>query len=108
MRREGVHVITSGTTATANNGAGTILLDMASLAATFTLTMPSTPADQDIVAILPGGTITTGTVVTAFTLSPNSGQTIVGIAFAGLAALTVGLVPMYQWRNATAQWYRLQ
>lgn len=107
MRREGIHIITSGSSATANNGAGTIFLDMASLAATFALTMPSTPADQDIVAILPGGTITTGTVVTLFTLSANSGQTILGLALSAVA-LAVGTVPMYQWRNATAQWYRLQ
>lgn len=107
MRREGVHIITSGSSATANNGAGTILMDMASLAATFTLTMPSAPSDQDIVAILPGGTIASGTVVTLFTLSANSGQTILGLAISA-AALAVGTVPMYQWRRATSQWYRLQ
>jgi hypothetical protein len=107
MRREGIQVVTSGTTATVSNGVGTFFLDLASLAATFTLTMPAAPSDQDIVAILPGGTIATGTVVTLFTLSPNSGQSIVGVALSGVA-LVAGTVPTYQWRNATNQWYRMQ
>lgn len=106
MRREGIHIITSGTSATVNNGAGTVFMDMASLAATFTLTMPSAPSDQDIVAILSGGTITSGTVVTLFTLSANSGQTILGTALSA-TALVIGTIPTYQWRNSTAQWYRL-
>lgn len=106
MRREGIHTITSGTSATVSNGAGSVFMDLASLAATFTLTMPSTPSDQDIVAIIPGGTITSGTVVTLFTLSANSGQTIVGVALSAIA-LAVGTVPTYQWRKATNQWYRL-
>lgn len=107
MRREGVHILTSGSSATINNGAGTVIMDMASLAASFTLTMPSTPSDQDIVAILSGGTITSGTVVTLFTLSANSGQTILGTALSA-TALIVGTIPTYQWRNSTSQWYRLQ
>ena len=104
-RREGQQVINSGTTATVTNGAGTLFFDMPSLTASFTLTMSSAPNDQDIIAILPGGTITTGTVVTALTLSPNSGQTIIGAA---LTTLLVGTVPMYQYRNLTSQWYRIQ
>lgn len=106
MQREGVHIVTSGTTATINNGVGSFFLDLASLAATFTLTMPSAPSDQDIVAVMPGGTIATGTVVTLFTLSPNSGQSIVGVALSGVA-LVAGTVPKYQWRNSTSQWYRI-
>jgi hypothetical protein len=106
QRREGIQIVTSGTTATVSNGVGTFFLDLASLAATFALTMPSAPNDQDIVAILPGGTITTGTVVTLFTLSPNGGQTVVGSALTS-TALAVGTIPTYQWRNATSQWYRL-
>lgn len=106
-QREGIHIVTSGTTATINNGVGSFFLDLASLAATFTLTMPSTPNDQDIVAIMPGGTIATGTVVTLFTLSPNSGQTIVGVALSGVA-LVAGTTPTYQFRKSTGQWYRLQ
>lgn len=107
QRREGIHILTSGSSATANNGCGSIIMDMASLAASFTLTMPSAPNDQDIVAILAGGTLTSGTVVTLFTLSPNSGQTIAGTALSA-TALVVGTVPTYQWRNSTSQWYRLQ
>jgi hypothetical protein len=107
MRREGIQIVTSGTSATVSNGVGSFFLDLASLAATFTLTMPAAPADQDVVAVLPGGTIATGTVVTLFTLSPNSGQTIVGAALSGIA-LAAGTVPTYQWRNSTSQWYRLQ
>jgi hypothetical protein len=106
-QREGIHIITSGTSATINNGAGTIFMDLASLAATFTLTMPSSPSDQDIVTIFFGGTITAGTVVTAFTLSANSGQTILGTALSATAALFSSCF-RFQWRNATGQWYRIQ
>jgi hypothetical protein len=105
MQREGVHIVTSGTSATVNNGAGTVFMDMASLAATFTLTLPSSPSDQDVIKIIPGGTITSGAVVTALTLSPNSGQTILGAALTTLAA---GTIAAYQWRNSTSQWYRIQ
>lgn len=105
-QREGIQVITSGTSATITNGVGTVFLDMASLAATYTLTAPSTPNDRDIIRIIPGGTITTGTVVTLFTFSANSGQTIVGVALTSVA-LAVGTIPTFQWRNSTSQWYRL-
>ena len=107
MQREGVHTITSGTTATINNGAGTVFMDLASLAATFTLTMPSAPNDKDIINIFFGGTITSGTVVTALTLSANSGQTILGTAISATAALFSSCF-RFQYRNSTSQWYRLQ
>ena len=107
QQREGVHIVTSGTTATINNGAGTFFLDLASLAATFALTMPSAPNDQDIVAILPGGTIASGTVVTLFTLTANSGQSIIGTALTSVA-LVVGTAPVYQFRKAIGVWYRIQ
>lgn len=107
MRREGVHTIISGSSATINNGAGTVFLDFASTAATFALTTPSTPSDQDLFSVVPGGTITTGAVVTLFTMTANSGQTIVGTALTS-TALAIGTIPTYQYRSATSQWYRLQ
>ena len=107
MRREGVHIINSGSSATVNNGAGTVFLDFPSTSATFALTTASAPSDQDIFSVVPGGTITSGAVVTLFTMTANSGQTIVGAALTSIA-LAIGTVPTYQYRAATAQWYRLQ
>lgn len=105
-QREGVHIITSGTSATINNGAGSVFVDLASLAATFTLTMPSTPADHDVVMVMAGGTIGTGTpVVTALTMSANSGQAFVGTLFTGLAG---GDSIGFQWRADNSKWYRIK
>lgn len=106
MIREGVHIVTSGTSATINNGAGAVFMDLASLATTFTLTMPSTPADQDVIRIFSGGTIAnTSAVVTAFTLSPNSGQAIFGTL---LTALVGGDSMEFQYRASNTKWYRVK
>lgn len=69
--------ITTGTTTTVTNGKTRILVNPASLLATHTITMPSTPADQDLAEFYFGGTITSGnTVVTTLAFAPNSGQSI--------------------------------
>lgn len=107
MQREGVHIITSGTTATINNGAGSVFIDPASTLTTLTLTLPSAPSDQDIITILFGGTLTAGTVVTLFTLSPNSGQTILGTALSATAALFSSCF-RFQYRRSNTTWYRIQ
>jgi hypothetical protein len=107
MQREGRHIITSGSSATINNGAGTVYLDFSSTAATFALTMPSTPSDQDIIEIIPGGTLTSGVVVTLFTLSANTGQSIIGTALSAVA-LNIGTALRYVYRASNSAFYRIQ
>jgi len=107
MQREGVHTVTSGSTSTVANGSGTVFIDPGSTLAALTLTLPSAPSDQDIITILFGGTLTSGTVVTLFTLLPNSGQTILGTALTAAAALFTSCFK-FQYRRSNTTWYRLQ
>jgi hypothetical protein len=107
MQREGVAIISSGSSATLGNGVGNVFLDFSTTSASFALTLAAAPADQDVVRIMPGGTLTTGVVITLFTLSANSGQTIVGTALTS-TALAAGTVLAYQYRALTSQWYRIQ
>ena len=88
-----------------NNATGIIYINPASLAATLTLKFPTVPQDQDVVSIQFGGTITgVGTVVTALTLSANTGQTLVGTT---LTAANAGTSTCYQYRASNTTWYRL-
>lgn len=99
--------ITSGTSSTIANLVSNILFNPGSLIATYTLTLPSNPADAQIVKIHFGGTIAgNATVVTALTISPNSGQTI-----EQKIAPTTGLggdCYIYQYNIALSTWYREQ
>jgi Carbohydrate esterase, sialic acid-specific acetylesterase len=71
--------ITSGTTATVTTGVRRVYINLASLAATFTLTT-ATMNDGDMLELFFGGTITAGNpVVTTFTLTPASGSVYGGI-----------------------------
>lgn len=99
--------ITSGTTATINNTQTNFLLNLSSLAATFTVTLPSAPVDGQIEKLFFGGTISGGTtVVTALTVSPNAGQTIVQSAVPTTALS--GNCYIYQYNKALSIWYRQQ
>jgi hypothetical protein len=103
---QGAVNISSGSSTTLNNGLTNVIFDPASAIATYTLTLPSNPPDGAVVKIHFGGTITTGTVVTLLTISPNSGQTLVQNP-----AVTTGVVGpavVYQYYIATNSWYREQ
>ena len=97
--------ITSGTSSTLNNFLTNVLFNPASLIATYTFTLPSNPPDGALVKIHFGGTITGNTtVVTALTISPNSGQTIEQ-KVAPTTALG-GDCYIYQFNLANSVWYR--
>lgn len=69
--------ITSGSSSTIGNFVTNVLFNPGSVIASYTITLPSNPADGQIVKIHFGGTIAgNAAVVTALTISPNSGQTI--------------------------------
>lgn len=99
-----IQVHTSGTTVTVSTGVNILYIDPASTLATLTITLPATPNHRGGLDIYFGGTLTSGEVVTAITISPNSGQT-------KLEASTPGYVEAgehisYQYRVSNTKWYR--
>jgi hypothetical protein len=99
--------VTTGTTSTVGNNQTNWLLNLSTLATTFTVTLPSAPVDGQLVKLFFGGTISGGsTVVTALTVSANSGQTITQSAVPTTALS--GNCYIYQYNLALASWYRQQ
>lgn len=99
-----IQVHTSGTSVTVSTGVNILYIDPASTLSTLTITLPATPNHTGTVDIFFGGTLTSGNVVTAITISPNTGQT-------KLEASTPGYVEAgehisYQYRVANTKWYR--
>lgn len=102
------NTITSGTSSTIANAIINTYINPASLIAAYTLTLPSAPLDGTLVQVFGGGTITGGgTVVTAFTISANSGQTITQGA-TGVTTLLAGACYIYQYNASDNSWYRKQ
>lgn len=98
-------VITSGTSATITGGNYIVNIDPSATIAAYNLTMPASPTDMQEVRIQGGGTITAGTVVTSFTVTANSGQTLLQ----AVTPTTLGTEPIYyMWRASTSQWFREQ
>ncbi len=98
--------ITSGTTATITGGNYLVTLDFSSTIAAFTLTTPASPSDKDVIEIEAGGTITSGIVVTAFTLVANSGQTLLQASNPNGPISAGSFVGKWVYRSSTSQWYR--
>lgn len=96
--------ITSGTTATVTGGNYRVYIDPSSTIASFTLTLPASPSDGDIVKVYFGGTLTSGTIVTALVVSPNSGQTILDNTPPVNA--TADNVLIYTYRTSNTKWNR--
>lgn len=106
MQREGIQEITATSgTQTINDATGIVFINPASLAATLTIKFPANPQDQDIVSVQFGGTITgVSAVVTALTLSANTGQSLIGAA---LTTANAGQSTCYQYRKSNTTWYKL-
>jgi len=105
----------SFTTITAAGSAGTMsqvhenitVVDPASALGATSITTPASPVAGDIITITAGGTIASGaSVCTAFTLTPNSGQTIYGITFPTALVGADGLKFIYD--SNTSMWRRLK
>lgn len=89
----------SGFTHTIPDGTGVCLLTPAGTLAAGTLTLPSAASDgfqQEIV---------TSQAVSALTIAPNSGQTIVG---ATVFALAAGVKVVYFFVASASTWYKMQ
>lgn len=100
-----IQTYTSTGSVTMNNNVSTLVYDPASVNATATITLPtSSGGSGSTVTILFGGTITSGNpVVTALTIAPGSGNTIVdsNIPTTALAGDSLS------YRKIGAYWYRI-
>lgn len=92
----------TGFSITIGNQVGTLILDPAGTLATGTVIMPASPVDGQEVSII------MTQIVSSFTLSGNTGQTVVGST--GSTAIPTTLGPNYlsRWKfiAATSKWYR--
>lgn len=80
---------------TISNNINTLVLHAGGTLTSYTVTMPAAPLDGQIVAI------TCNNAITIFTLSGNSGQTVVGAP----SALSLGSGLRYQYVLADTAWY---
>ncbi|HEV3223844.1 MAG TPA: hypothetical protein VGZ90_13240 [Puia sp.] len=102
---EGVQLITAAGSVTISNGVKIVYVNPASLLATLVPTFPANANDLDELWFHYGGTILTGVaVVTAQTLTPNSGQSIVGTL---LTAPLGGSCTAFRYRGANTTWYKI-
>lgn len=93
---------TAGATVTISDSKSVLYVDPASNLTSLTITMPSSPINGQEVKISFGGTITSGSVVTALTLSGNTGQTILAGSTITSAVAGDGYVLKYQ--SSGARW----
>lgn len=99
-------VVSSGSTYAIPDNTSLVYVDPSTALSSLTITLPPNPFDGDTVEILFGGQIASGSaVVTALTISPNTGQTLYGTA---VTTANGGLVLIYRFRASTNQWYREQ
>lgn len=70
-------VVTNGASFGITVGANEIIIDPSSTTATQVLTLPVSPPDGTIVNLHFGGTLTSGTIVTSFSVVPGSGAAII-------------------------------
>lgn len=94
---------TGTSSVTVNNTTTWLIIDPDSTAAAITITLPASPTDLQDVVISFGGAITSGTVATALTISPNTGQSILQATTP--ADVQAGEVITYRFTNS--KWYRL-
>ena len=101
----GVANITSGTATTIDNTASRVFVNPATVLAAHTITLPASPDDGDTIWFFFGGAIAAGNpVVTALTISPNSGQSILQTITPQTAVS--GDVMAYSYSLALLTWFR--
>ena len=97
-----MQVYNGGGSVTISDGVRGLYYDPSSVVSSATITLPANPVDGQEVLILFGGTITSGIVVDFLTVSPNSGQSIVGIVNnRGKAEFPIS----YKYRVIHNQWF---
>lgn len=100
-----VQVFNAGASAGVNNNINTLLVDPPALLATLSITLPSTPTNGQLVNVSFGGTIINGTVVTALTILPNTGQSILQATTP--TSMEAGETIAYRYNSSNSKWYRL-
>jgi hypothetical protein len=99
--------ITSGSSSTVAAGIYRIDIDPATLLASYTLTMPASPADGQRILIRTGRQIAAGSVVvTSFIISANSGQSLYQAITP--TSLSGGDVLEYEYESSTTTWTRIK
>ena len=88
---------TTGFSYTFASGVQTLVMNPAGTLATGTITMPATPADGMTVRF------SSSQIITALTVSANSGQSIV----AAVTSLVLGGSAQYIYRATNTTWYRI-
>ena len=88
---------TTGFSYTFASGVQTLVMNPAGTLATGTITMPATPADGMTIRF------SSSQIITALTLSPNSGQSVV----AAVTSLVLGGSAQYIYRATNTTWYRI-
>jgi hypothetical protein len=68
------------------------------------ITLPENPSSKNEIEIYFGGTIESGTVVTALTITPNTGQTILQATEPTL--IEAGESIAYKYNSSLSKWYR--
>lgn len=97
--------ITSGASSTVSNATTKVIFNPASDLGTYALTLPASPTDGQEVEIITGGTITAGNAVTTtFTLSANSGQSL--LTSITPTQLYSGDVILLTYQTSNTTWYR--
>ncbi len=86
----------AGFAITAGNATGRLILDPAGTLASGTITMPAAPKDGQVFRF------SSSQAITALTLTPNSGQSIIG----ALNTLAANGFAEYTYRNSNSTWYR--
>lgn len=98
--------ITSGTSATVTGGNYWVWFNPSSAISTYTLTLPASPSDQDVVKVTFGGSITSGNIINTLTISPNSGQIILDMSGGGPGSVLAGYTIVYSYISSTSTWLR--
>ena len=88
---------TTGFSYTFASGVQTLVMNPAGTLATGTITMPATPADGMTIRF------SSSQIITALTVSANSGQSIV----AAVTSLVLGGSAQYIYRATNTTWYRI-
>ncbi len=101
-----VQRVTSGSSGTVTGSNYIYVIDPASTLAAYTATLPASPTDGQVVMFVFGGTLTSGIIVTALTISPNTSQAIIDNTPPASATADNSL--KYYWVSANSKWYRFK
>ena len=102
VRFQNTQNYTAGATVTVSNYISVLYINPAALVAALTIKMPAAPVNNQEVILSFGGTITVGAVITALTLSGNTGQTILGAA--GITTANAGDSYTLKYQASTSIW----